>query len=335
MAKRLLRVAGYGLFSLLALLVGVYLTFPGDAVGQRLAHELRERTGGQVTATFGSVSLYRLTGIEAENVRLLVGLTDPPTPVNLDAVRGRLQILPLCWLALSFSAGVELRDGSVAADVTPDDDGVLAAEVEIDSLNLATPPLLSSVLGLPVTGVVDGHADFQWSQDPRRSKGEATMSLQQLTVGPGDLVKGFSLPNQINFGQLEMDLTLDGGQVDVRRFAQSNGGKKPDIEIRQASIETNLRRTLSTTSYDACIALKLDEAFLEKNKKFEAVMDLATIPAPVGPGFRKDEDGFLHASFSGTLAGSPKPRRRLCSEKEDVKPDRDKGPKGRPPKTQE
>ncbi len=336
MAKRLLRIAGYVAFGLFSLLIGFYLTFPGDAVGQRLAHELRMRSGGKIAATFGEVSLYRLTGVEAQDVRLLFNTTDPPTEVTLDAARGRLQILPLLLFNLSFATEVELQDGTVAAEITPNQDGILAMELEIDELNLAQPPLLPTLVGLPIGGVVDGSGEVRWSQDPRRSSGEAKLSLSKLSVGPGEPVKGFSLPNQITFGKLDLAMTLEGGQLRFDRFEQDSKAGKPDVAIKLANLSANLRRSIATTSYDACLALKLDEAFLAENRKFEAILDLAKIPAPVGPGFRSDDEGFLHASFSGTFSGKPKPRRRLCSEKSDRPADRPRGrearPKGRPPK---
>jgi hypothetical protein len=102
-----------------------------------------------------------------------------------------------------------------------------------------------------------------------------------------------------------------------------------------AVLTASLNRTLAQTSFEACLKTKLDDAFAKENGKFQVLMDLSTIPAPTGLGFRKGPDGFLHASFGGLFSSRPQSRRRLCDEMKVAsrpQPPRPGGP-GRPSET--
>lgn len=308
---KVLRGVGYAAFTVFALLLSLYATFPSEAVGLRLAYEIGKATGGKIVAKFGDVGLYRLTGIEADDVRLEINVSDPPIPVALDAVRARLQILPLFLFDLAVSLEIEVGDGVIEGMIAPGEKGTFALEVEIDELDVASPPILSAFAGMPISGVITGKAKAHLTRDIRRATGDLTLTLSGIGFGPGEPIKGFTLPNQISFGQLDVALSLQNGRVRLAHFSQAPQ-PRPDVEIRSFTGSVNLRPNLRSSTYDTCIELKLDDGFLERNKKFKAVIDLATIPPPVGPGLKKGPDGFLHASISGSFASKPKAKGTLC-----------------------
>src|SRR5687767_14014433 len=140
--KRPVVIAGYVGFGFLALLFGIYLTFPAEAVGQRLAHEVQKIAAGKLVLSFDEMSQYRLSGVEA--------LQDGGQPIEfqVDTLRARLRLLPLLWLSLSVDAEVELGDGVIAARFTPRSEGGFDTELELDELNLASPPVLPGIAGL-------------------------------------------------------------------------------------------------------------------------------------------------------------------------------------------
>src|SRR5262245_688881 len=99
----ILRNIGYVGFGIASLLIGLYLTFPAEAVGQRLAHEMQQRSRGKLSLSFEDISLYRLSGISAETVKVRTTKEgEQPIEVTLDAVRARLRLLPLLWLSPSL-----------------------------------------------------------------------------------------------------------------------------------------------------------------------------------------------------------------------------------------
>lgn len=318
--SKLLRMAGYGAFANLSLLIGIYLTFPSAAVGQRIAYELQRASGGKISATIGEVSLYRLTGIEARDVRLRLHSSDPPIPIVLEEVTARLQLLPLLWLQPTISTTITAGGSEIEAEVSPNDSafGVVA---EIDKLNFQKIPLLTGLAGFPVNGVASGKADVVWARDPRVSKGDVTLTLQGLSIGPGEPVPGFSLPNPINLGQLDLALSLDSGQLVLKEFEQSGA---VDLEVKSFTADATLRPTMRTSSYNTCIQVKPEADFLEKNPKLATALEFATVG-----GLKKDPEGYLHANLSGSFGAAPRPRPVLCSEGGAAAA---RGAKGRPPR---
>lgn len=308
-----LRLGGYIAFSILSLLIGLYITFPGGAVAQRIAQELTTASGGLVTASISRVSLYWLTGIEAEDVRLKLNTSDPPVPITVDRFTARLQLLPLLWLQPTLAVTIEGQGAEIDTTVHNTDDGI-AIEAEIDSFNLAKPPILASYANVPIQGSLSIKTDLVWSQDPRKSNGTFTMSLVDASVGPGTPAPGFSLPNPIALGQIDLAMQIEDGKAILKQLEQKPGKVPPDLLIRRGNFNATLLPSFGRSTYESCLEISLDQAFLKSNPKFEAIMDLATIGPPMGPGLKKDGDGFLHANFSGNFSAKPRFQQRLCTQ---------------------
>ena len=66
--KTLIRRLGYAAFAVFAFVACLYLTFPGEAVAQRMRYEIQRRSGGSVTATVGSTGLSLPIGVTARDV---------------------------------------------------------------------------------------------------------------------------------------------------------------------------------------------------------------------------------------------------------------------------
>ena len=299
--KLLIRI-GYITFAGLMLVISGYLTYPAEAVGQRLSHELSRATGGKYTATFGEIAPYRFTGIEADDVTLRsVSMDGEGTEISLDRVRVRLALLPLVLLKLGATAAVDLGDGAVQAAVTAgDSDGSFDIELEIDELNFAVPPVLPKLMGFPLGGKLGGKVQLSWARDLRKAEGQASLTIENASLGPGQ-IQGFTLPHT-SLGQLDFALDIKAGRMRLVSFKQQGG----DIRVK-ASLTSSLRPSFPASSLDACLELKPTEGFLNTNPKFKTVMELAQVK------FRKDNEGFLHVSLGGSFA-KPRQRRGLCSK---------------------
>lgn len=298
--QRLLAGLGYGAFALLALLVSLYLTFPADAVGRRLAHEIRVRTNGVYTLSFREISPYRLSGIHARDVQVrAMRAGQPPLDLRVDGVRARLRLLPLLLLRLSADVGVDLGDGSIDVRVTPEGDGDLTGSVELDKVNLASPPLVPRLLGVPVGGVIEGEAQTDWARDVGARSGRARIAIANATVGPG-AVSGFTLP-LTELGTLRPELVVEQGRLRVASFQQQGG----QVQLKLAGA-VSLRPQLETSQLELCLQLKPDPAYLRKNPNIETALQLAEVR------FKRDPQGFLHIPLGGTLA-APLPRGGLCT----------------------
>jgi type II secretion system protein N len=313
--RKLLRTGGYLLFGGFALLFFFYVTFPAQAVGQRLAHELQKMSGGKLHVTFDEVSLYRLSGVSAERVKIkTIPAQGDPFEVEVDELWVRLQLAPLLLLDVAASAGVGVGDGSVEIDLTDAGDKY-ELEVEIDNLDFATPPLLSDLAGIPIRGTLTGKVEGVISVTPQRlpgdktgpprfaperSEGKASLTVRDLGIGPGS-IKGFTIPAPVSFGQLDMAIDLQRGRARVASFKQQGGQVTLDL-----SGSTTLRRTVAASTLDTCVKLKFaDEEYLREYPKINTALQLAQVQ------FQKDGAGFLNIRLGGTI-GRPKRQRGVC-----------------------
>ncbi|MBI3178949.1 MAG: type II secretion system protein GspN, partial [Deltaproteobacteria bacterium] len=232
--RKWLQTAAYIAFAVLALLASLYLTFPAEAVAQRLGHELARATGGRATATFGDVSPYRLSGIEADGVKLrITPERGDPIEVEIDSAHARIHLMPLLAFNLSLSAGLALGDGSIEADIDPSDSGYVVS-LRVDDVDLARPPFLSKLLDVPVRGVVAGSAEAEVAFTtaktpgartllaPDKTEGAASLTVRDASVGPAT-VQGFTIPAALSLGQLDMALDMKQGRLRVASFQQKGG----------------------------------------------------------------------------------------------------------------
>jgi type II secretion system protein N len=311
MSKRALTIIGYIGFGVVSLLMGLYLTFPADAVGQRLAHEVAKASQGRLTLSFDDVSLYRLSGIEAEGVKVrAMQEGSAPLEFQLDALRARLRLLPLLWLSVSVDAEIESGNGTLSARITPKSGGGLDTAVDLDEFSLTSPPILPTLAGIPLAGKISGDVHGSFSEkDSKQTAGGVSLKLAGLSFGPGTLhlpIPGmtekmdFSLPSAVEFGNLSLETPVEQGRMTVKSFTQQGG----DMQLK-VSGTLSLRPQLGTSALDMCIQVKPDPAFLAKNPKIKDALTFAEVQ------IKKDGQGFLNIPLAGTLS-RPRLKGGLC-----------------------
>jgi type II secretion system protein N len=258
------------------------------------------RSNGAYTLRFKELSPWRLTGFAAEAVSVRVSRGgQPPVDIAVDDLKARLRILPLLLARLSASAKVDLGQGSIDVVVTPRGPGAVDADLSIDDLNLASPPLIPKLVGLTLGGKLDGTATAEWRPDPKVATGKATFTLTNASVGPGT-VQGFTLP-ATELGTLKHELVLDGGRLRIASFKQDGGQV-----LFKVSGSVQLRPQVEQSQLDLCIMVKGDPGYLRKNPNMESALQLAEAR------FRKDPQGFLNFPIGGTVS-DPVPRNGLCT----------------------
>lgn len=286
-----LRVFTYVVFAAFALFVSIYLTFPGAAVAQRMSYEIAKGSNGAVSATVGSASLAFPLGLSASDVELEISRdSGEPVRTRLDELVASLDVLPLFMLQTKARVRVELDDGTVEFAVVPKKTAT-GVEAQIVDLNLLRPPLLPSLAGMPVSGMVSGGGDLMLAKNPKESSGTFELTIDGLGFGPGDVV-GFSIPESIALGKLHLSLEAKNGTLAVSKFEQVGGQLALDL-----SGALRLSPNFTSSSLDGCVKFKFsDEAFLKKYPKFETAMQLA------GARFKKGGEGFMHVPLKGVLA---------------------------------
>ncbi len=322
--RKWVRITGYMLFSVVALVFFFYFTFPAQAVGQRIAQEIQKRTNGSVSVMFTDVSLYRLSGLKAEKVKIRTNPEEgTPLELEVDALRVRLRLLPLLWLSLSVNGGVDLGKGSIDAQLTKEGDGY-ALTLDVDEVDLAKPALLAKLTDLPLLGMATGHVDakigFGAGADkrskpidaskaepakappfnPEQTEGTVSLTISKAGIGAGT-ISGFTIPEAIDLGELSVAMDMKRGRSRIVSFKQKGGQLQLD-----ASGSTNLRPSLGGSTLDSCFKFKFaDQTYLDKNPKMKTVLELAAVQ------LKKDPEGYLNLKLGGTF-NSPRRQNGLC-----------------------
>ena len=297
--KRMWILIGYGLFAWVMFGLFLYFTFPIHVLTQRAMYEVMKHSHGSVRVSFKDASMYRFTGVKLSDVTLHQDRPgQEPLDLEVDSIAARLQVLPLLRLKMAASLALELGRGVVHGEFLRVGPHAWQAGLEVEKVSLLSPPILSQWAGFPVRGTVTGTIDLDMPDALNKAKGQASLILSEAGIGPGS-VSGFTVPS-IALGNLDMNVELREGTMRIMSFKQEGG----DLNTRLQGL-SRLQEPLSASVLDACLQLRAEEALLTRNPTIKAALELAALR------LQKDEDGFLHIPFFGTLA-SPHLRQGMC-----------------------
>lgn len=319
--QKVLRALGYCSFTFSSLILSIYLTFPGDVLGQRIAHEIAIESRGKVQIQMEDISLYGLTGVSAEGVSVRYDSGDGiPHRLQLDEVDVRIEILPLVTASLVVDGSIRAGDGTVDAEVERVGAGAFRVDAEIDELNLMNLNIISEIAGLPILGVISGDVTLDWSKDVKSRVGEVNIRSTGLRVGPGELSSGalgkLTLP-AVGFGNLDLGMKLGEGKLTIAKFEQKGG----DL-LTEVTGDVSVRSRFASSSVSGCVKVKGDPAYLAKNPNLKSALELATVR------LKKDSADFLNIPLAGTM-GSMRMRGGLCRDGKDAGPNKGRTPKRR------
>ncbi len=301
--QKFMRALGYCSFGFSCLLFSIYLTFPGDVLGQRIAHEIASNSRGKIQIQMDDVNLYGLTGVSAEGVSLRYDSGQGvPHRVEFDEVDLRVEILPLATGSMVVDGSFVTGDGQVTAEVEQIAGG-FKVDAEVEDLNLMRMNIISHMAGLPIMGVLNGDVSLEWPKDSKARAGEVNISSKGLRVGPGELSGGalgkLTLP-AVGFGDLDIGLKMGDGKLSISKFEQKGGDLMADI-----SGDVSMRSRFSSSAVSGCVKVKGDAAYLSKNPNLKSALELATVR------LKKDSSDFLNIPLAGTV-GSMRMRGGLC-----------------------
>ena len=300
-SRHVMRFMAYGAFAMFSLLVSLYFTFPVDALGQRLENEIRKTTKGAINVSLKNFSFYRLSGVQAKDVQLtLVKEGGKEIVLKLEALKARINILPLLLLRKSLSAYMLIGGGELSAELDlngKDLDFSLTSE----NVVLEKIPFIQDYVGMPLSGTLSGEVEMEWRQNIAKSKGRVDIDIAKLSLGAGSF-SGFSIP-ALNMGNVAAEMDLEKGKFKLKTFKQVGG----DVSAR-LHLSSDLRPSIMASSLDACAEFKLDKGLLDKNPNLKTALQLAEVQ------LKKDDKDYLHAAFRGTMSRPRLRRQVLCSE---------------------
>lgn len=302
----------YPAFFVLALWIALYLTFPGDALRDRVEVEARNRLGMEVQ--IGSASLAGLTGITLRNVSWLPNDATPPPSstggeeaavaegetaaapvpvvdhrVVLDRVTVKARVLSLLRGKQAFTFDIDAWGGNAEGRYEAASDGSFSVQAKLAGLDLAKAPL-RPLAGIDLAGRLD-KADIvltSTGKDLTKASGNLVLKGDELQLKGGE-VQGFTLP-AMALGTLDGHVIIDNGKASFETFQL----KGQDLE---AAIDGSVRlgTKVATSTLSGRLKLKPSDEWWSKNEGLKSMADFAL---PVG------KDGWRTVSLYGQL-GKP------------------------------
>jgi type II secretion system protein N len=263
--------------------------------------------GVDPVVTFDELKMSGL-GVKATRVSVQLANNEPEPGATIDIDSVRVPLLPLLSLLSSnktFEVQLGLYGGDASASVTIDDKkNVVAADIEIDDVNLARVPALIARLGVPVEGELSADVEFDLGkQAEKEASGQLDVTVKGLGLGAGNLKAvpgGFEIPEGIRLGTLRARVPIKQGQGTVETL-HLEGATDVEAEVT-GSLDMKQRVQMSRLDLDGWF--KPTAAFLEKNPKIKSALELAeklTLPGAPSLAKAKDDDGRYHFNARGAV----------------------------------
>lgn len=289
--KRWAKWVGFSLFSWAVFTLSLYLTFPSEAVRDRVVQVAWQQG---VNLRMESVGLAFPLGISFSETYWILREADPQAEVGAVAIhipkatlRPSLLGLLTGKLALSFDAS--LWGGNLAGRLSSSDDG---REIQARLRGVELGESVLGAIGLQFEGKIEELRLEAAGSQLASLEGELSLKGENLVINGGE-VNHFSLP-KIALGTLEGKVMIADGKAEIETF-EANGD---DITaLVEGSIRFADRLGLSTLQTK--LRFKPSESWWSENEMLRAGAAMA---------LRKDGEGFHNIQLYGQLS---RPRFRL------------------------
>jgi type II secretion system protein N len=274
---------------------GLYLTFPEEDARVRVVHEVAERSKNEYAIDMESLSLWRLSGVDLDGVKLYTvkkgrKTKDEPDPphvrtlsLELDRLAARVQLLPLLWGKQTLAFLAEIYGGSIDGTYAQSE-GAIALAFEAERIDLSQIPAGEGANSFLFRGTLQGSADLDLdTADPKNSTGTLRLDFPGFGLGKGSKVSGFELPEVI----------FDSATLGF----EAKDGK---LSVTEGSFQSSA--LTATVSGDIALNKRFARSRLRLDVVFTLPEDLDQL-AQLAPDLKRarDEDGQYHYMISGTL----------------------------------
>ncbi len=284
MARRW-KIPLYVLFTLVALVTSLVLTFPYQALGRRLELEAARALPGSKLVINDIGPAFPL-GLRLGDVIFDREVNGREIKVILDRVRVRPALLPLFKGKLGAVFGVDAYAGSLDGEVTGNRKGLSVTAVA-RGLQLDVGQTVESATGLKIAGGLSGRVEL--STDAR---GEVTQGSLAAVLAGGKIksgtIMGFKVP-ATDLGSPELSVAVKKSHAKIEK----GQAKSRDLDLELTG-DVTLVPNLMASFIKGHVRLKLSDAYLSRNSDIKGLLGFA------GP-FRKP-DGALELPLDGPLS---------------------------------
>ncbi len=311
LGKRVLRFAGYGAFWFFCFLIFSYWTFPYDRVKDFVIQEVerpmgpgnrRVASGAQLTIDELSPSF--LTGVDVEGVKYTQLPDDPdaaPTEVEIDEATVRVSLLSLLTGSLGLSYDLSIGGGTIDGEFEQTDTSEHVA-AEISDVDLSKLGVVRGLIGLPVTGKLDGNVDLTVAEEAEQTAGAMSVTIEDLQIGDGEakfpiggMGDGLTI-EQIDAGTLTLSLEVEEGVANIKEFSSEG----PDLAL-SASGNVRLAQPFERSRLDLLLRVEFTDRYKEKSDITRTLFGAMEMVPQIRPA--RTSDGALQYRVSGTLGG--------------------------------
>jgi type II secretion system protein N len=311
-----LRWGGYSAFWFVCFMLFAYWSFPYDRVKDYLIQEVERPMGpgerrvpSGVQLTIDELSPSFVTGVDLEGVtytQLPEGPDEDPTEIVIEEASARISLLSLLTGGLGLSYDLTIGGGTVEGDFEQDDTSqhVVAELVDVDLANLG---FVRNMVGLPITGKLDGTIDVTVSEEAAETSGNVALTIEELSIGDGEakfpiggMSEGLTI-EQIDAGTLTLEVKVEEGVAEIEEFS-SNG---PDLEL-SASGNMRLAQPLARSRLELLLRVHFTDAYQSKSEHTSRLFTALELAPQVRPA--RTTDGALQYRLSGMLGGRIDPR---------------------------
>ena len=287
---------GMGLFGVvwgaLVFQLAFHMSFPSEALGDRLAYEVEQATDGKQLLRVEKAAPWGVLGVSLKGVQLFSRAkgsardeksAGPNLRLTLDKFAARIRALPLLGGTRSVELDARLYDGGIAGEVYQSADGS-GMNLKIRGLDLSAYPIESDSFQVGLEGRLKGLIKLALDgEDASKSKGRVRLLVDGLALTHASL-GGFEL-EPTRFDEAIIQLEVDDGR----------------LKVKKGKIESDVIRLV--LDGDIVLQEPMDRSRLRLKVRFklsEEMDDLAKILPQMKRA--RDTSGEYHFQVTGTVA---------------------------------
>ncbi len=269
MTGRIAKLAGLTTLFVVAFLGGLFVTAPMGLVTRVVEAQAEAAADYRWDVDIDRTRFSGLTGIK------LIGVTLTPRPVEdgevrlpvrLDSVRASVSLFGLVSGTVRARVDIGVGDGRVRVNYGPAEDDPVSFKVECFDVELSRFPPIADVLGMPLTGLVNGTVELQYDDEQRLSGGGVEVSVAGAVLGPGSIESeefrqfGGEIPlPATDFGNLLARASIDGSTVAIDTIEASG----TDVRISMGG-QVELRQPFRSSRVTVPVDFQLDGTYVEE-----------------------------------------------------------------------
>ena len=276
----------YAVILVISFLWGAYITFPQSVLKDaalslitNTAIAMGPKHRGMPVVSLEKISLWRLSGIELNDLKILWPATKDHAMISLhaDSIKARMGIIGLLLGSKDVLSQAKLYGGEIDIKASFNKNRQLDnIALSAQKIDLSKMMFLESLLGSSLQGIINTNSDINAHNNMvENGKGNIVLSIDNLVYGPGTIalpISGFmsslTVP-KIALGKLMIELNAEKGELISKTCSLLGGDIEMDVKI---SISMARNWPMSRINGDGWFKIKPD--FINNNETLKILFDL-------------------------------------------------------------